>query len=521
MSIYKKVDFYELCRLCMCVGGQKQHLFKSRESCDRQLPLKLQKCIPLQIKESDSLPKGICENCIAKVEEFFDFVDQCVNTESMLKSYCATLSVSDQMKCQGKVYVREPIEAQSRENSKSPKKNDDDRMSSLLTMQSLSNLVQSGSIQIVNDINSRYQDFNKYDMQQVITSTTPGVESMKYNYTMANNPHQSTQTDSSNDENDISENVQTIYSVPDMPSPKKDDSEMNAHSLSYVTPLTVEPEMLHFQFNKSDTDPDSDLENCKIDVPDNEKPYINGFLSAEGALASCTACGKVLESEEEIVMHSQMCRAMVNNVSIPHLPAKSTRDTMPPRFPCDVCEKKFKRKEHLIQHRKLHTGERPYSCETCAKSFSRKEHLMRHMLSHTGQRLYGCDLCHKHFSRKDNLHKHRTTHGVTGPLVCEICGKSFIVKHYYDMHMATHNDVDDSQLPYSCDICKKRFATSQFLVTHRFRHRTKNNYAIPRLEKPQPGSIMGAAQSEDDEQQQNQNQVPNSAYQVAYNDNNS
>jgi len=37
---------------------------------------------------------------------------------------------------------------------------------------------------------------------------------MKYNYTIANNSNQSVQTDSSNEENDASENVQTIYSVP-------------------------------------------------------------------------------------------------------------------------------------------------------------------------------------------------------------------------------------------------------------------------------------------------------------------
>lgn len=37
---------------------------------------------------------------------------------------------------------------------------------------------------------------------------------MKYNYSTANNLNQSAQTDSSNDENNASENVQTIYSVP-------------------------------------------------------------------------------------------------------------------------------------------------------------------------------------------------------------------------------------------------------------------------------------------------------------------
>jgi len=37
---------------------------------------------------------------------------------------------------------------------------------------------------------------------------------MKYNYTVASNSNQSVQTDSSNEENDASENVQTIYSMP-------------------------------------------------------------------------------------------------------------------------------------------------------------------------------------------------------------------------------------------------------------------------------------------------------------------
>lgn len=99
-------------------------------------------------------------------------------------------------------------------------------------------------------------------------------------------------------------------------------------------------------------DQDSDLDN---DKSDGVKSYMNGFLPSDGALASCTACGKVLENEEEIVMHSQTCKA-INNKRVNNLPTRSSRDMMPPRFPCDVCERKFKRKEHLIQHRKLHTG---------------------------------------------------------------------------------------------------------------------------------------------------------------------
>lgn len=61
--------------------------------------------------------------------------------------------------------MRESIENNSNDKSVSPKKNVSSDSSSMLTMQSLSNLVQSGSIQIVNDINGQYQDFCKYDMQ--------------------------------------------------------------------------------------------------------------------------------------------------------------------------------------------------------------------------------------------------------------------------------------------------------------------------------------------------------------------
>lgn len=76
---------------------------------------------------------------------------------------------------------------------------------------------------------------------------------------------------------------------------------------------------------------------------------------------------------------------------------------------CDVCEKVFKRKEHLAQHVKLHLGLRPFKCEeqNCNKAFSRKEHLMRHVISHTGKKMFSCEFCQKLFSRKDNLNKHR------------------------------------------------------------------------------------------------------------------
>ncbi|EFA05258.2 zinc finger protein 182 isoform X2 [Tribolium castaneum] len=106
---------------------------------------------------------------------------------------------------------------------------------------------------------------------------------------------------------------------------------------------------------------------------------------------------------------------------------------------CEICQKSFKRREHLYQHVKLHTGFRPYTCENCNKSFMRKEHLLRHMTSHSGQKNFTCNICDKSFSRNDNLLKHKKTHDKQASYTCDICQKQFVMKHYYLAHKLTHD----------------------------------------------------------------------------------
>lgn len=112
------------------------------------------------------------------------------------------------------------------------------------------------------------------------------------------------------------------------------------------------------------------------------------------------------------------------------------------QYVCAECGKAFKRREHLYQHSKLHSGLRPFKCNHCPRDFRRKEHLLRHETLHTGQKDFTCDLCAKTFSRSDNLHKHRKTHEKAATTyTCDVCQKVFILKHYYEQHMQTaHSD---------------------------------------------------------------------------------
>lgn len=52
-------------------------------------------------------------------------------------------------------------------------------------------------------------------------------------------------------------------------------------------------------------------------------------------------------------------------------------------FPCNECDKQFKRSEHLKRHqRSVHSNDRPFACKYCEKKFSRSDNLAQHLKTH-------------------------------------------------------------------------------------------------------------------------------------------
>jgi hypothetical protein len=52
-------------------------------------------------------------------------------------------------------------------------------------------------------------------------------------------------------------------------------------------------------------------------------------------------------------------------------------------FVCDVCNRRFRRQEHLKRHvRSLHTHDKPFECNECGKKFSRSDNLSQHARTH-------------------------------------------------------------------------------------------------------------------------------------------
>jgi len=164
----------------------------------------------------------------------------------------------------------------------------------------------------------------------------------------------------------------------------------------------------------------------------------------------CTGSSTTIETAADSTDKSQLLKT--NSEPDNNDISEHCQDNKSEPFVSAVCDKRFKKKQHLKAERQSHIGPKFYSCTQCDKRFSLRNSLYQHMNIHKSK--YKCTDCGRCFISNYVLAKHRQSHTGVKPFECTVCGRRFMRARYLVEHSRTHS----GEKPYKCHMCDKAFS---------------------------------------------------------------
>ncbi|KAK3927932.1 Zinc finger protein 569 [Frankliniella fusca] len=206
----------------------------------------------------------------------------------------------------------------------------------------------------------------------------------------------------------------------------------------------------------------------------------------------CGACGAVFPLWRALLAHARSAHPLAP----------------PPTVPCPDCGKGFRSPRDMAEHRRLHTGEKPFICAECGMTFKRSQNLEHHTKGmHTNERNFVCPECGKRFISNADMQRHVRHHHLDGartylcpecghklsslyklkmhvqsrhtgerPHQCDLCGAGFVARSDLNKHVAGKHRKEH---PYACSACPKRYQRRRDLEVHQQRHHAPAQHRCP------------------------------------------
>ena len=167
--------------------------------------------------------------------------------------------------------------------------------------------------------------------------------------------------------------------------------------------------------------------------PQNKQEFVCRWTPLRNKIS--LSCDKYYSTMQDLVKHISLEHVGGTDGSAAHVCL--WRD-------CHREGKPFKAKYKLINHIRVHTGEKPFPCPfaNCGKTFARSENLKIHKRTHTGEKPFVCEYpgCNRRFANSSDRKKHSHVHTADKPYLCRVptCGKSYTHPSSLRKHLKMH-----------------------------------------------------------------------------------